>query len=36
MFDFHVSGKVPLQGEFAGTVEAFEGLAVWMQVHVSH
>lgn len=28
MFDFHVSGKVALQGELAGAVKAFEGFAV--------
>lgn len=30
VFDFHMPGEVPLQGEFAGTVEALEGLTVWM------
>lgn len=28
MLDFHVARQVPLQGEFAGAVEALEGLAV--------
>lgn len=28
VLDLHVPGEVPLQRELAGTVEAFEGLAV--------
>lgn len=28
VLDFHVASQVPLQGEFAGAVEAPEGLAV--------
>ena len=28
VFDLHVSSQVSLQGELAGAVEAFEGLAV--------
>ena len=33
---FHVACQVPLQGELAGAVEALEGLAVRVQVHVAH
>lgn len=36
MFDLHVPGQVALQGELAGAVEAFEGLAVRVQMHVAH
>ena len=36
VFDFHVARQVPLQGEFAGAVEALEGFAVRVQVHVAH
>lgn len=36
MLDFHVARQVPLQGEFAGAVEALEGFAVRVQVHVAH
>lgn len=36
VFDLHVAGKVALQGKFAGAVEAFERLAVRVQVHVTH
>lgn len=33
---FHVARQVPLQGELAGAVEALEGFAVGVQVHVAH
>lgn len=33
---FHVACQVPLQGELAGAVEALEGFAVGVQVHVAH
>lgn len=36
MFDLHVSGEVSLQGEFARAIEAFEGFAVRVEVHVAH
>lgn len=36
MLDFHVARQVPLQGEFAGAVEALEGFAVRVQMHVAH
>lgn len=36
MFDLHVSRQISFQGEFAGAVQALEGLAVGMQVHVAH
>lgn len=36
VFDFHVASQVPLQGEFAWAVEALEGFAVGVQVHVAH
>lgn len=36
VLDLHVSGEVPLQGELARAVEAFEGLAVGVEVHVTH
>lgn len=36
MLDLHVAGQVPLQGELTGAVEALEGLAVRVQVHMTH
>lgn len=36
VFNLHVSGEVPLQSELAGAVEAFEGFAVRVKMHVSH
>lgn len=36
MLDLHVPGQVPLQRELARAVEALEGLAVRVQVHVAH
>lgn len=36
MFDLHVARQVPFQGEFAWAVEALEGFAVRVQVHVAH
>lgn len=36
VLDFHVACQVPLQGEFAWAIEALEGFAVRVQVHVAH
>lgn len=36
VLDLHVTREVPLQGELAGAVEALEGFAVRVQVHVTH
>lgn len=36
MLDLHVACQVPLQSELARAVEALEGLAVGVQVHVAH
>lgn len=36
VLDFHVPGEVPLQRELARAVEAFEGLAVRVEMHVAH
>lgn len=36
VFDLHVSGEVSLQRELARAVEAFEGFAVRVEMHVAH
>lgn len=36
VLDLHVAGQVPLQRELTRAVEALEGFAVRVQVHVTH
>lgn len=36
MLDLHVARQVALQCELAGAVEALEGFAVRVQVHMAH